>query len=149
MAVDVSPACPDLLVFGQDQRAQPALFLCVDTQPIMCCPLAAARAPSVWTWGICRRQKLTPSDLPPTPHLYALTLCLQLALKCADLGHLSSPRVVHKKWVQYLEEEFFRQGDSEKKNQLAVSPLMDREKNGITKSQVREGMWEGVWGAGF
>lgn len=61
----------------------------------------------------------------------------QVALKCADLGHLASPRPVHRKWVCFLEEEFFRQGDSEKENQLSVSPLMDRDKNGITKSQVR------------
>ncbi|KAL6760116.1 3',5'-cyclic-nucleotide phosphodiesterase [Haematococcus lacustris] len=64
------------------------------------------------------------------------SLVLQVALKCADLGHLASPRAVHKKWVCYLEEEFFRQGDREKANALSVSPLMDREKNGITKSQV-------------
>jgi hypothetical protein len=62
---------------------------------------------------------------------------MQVALKCADLGHLASPRVVHRKWVGYLEEEFFRQGDREKHNTLSVSPLMDRDKNGITKSQVR------------
>ena len=60
----------------------------------------------------------------------------QVALKCADLGHLSSPRDVHMKWVRLLEEEFFRQGDSEKASGLSVSPLMDREKNGITMSQV-------------
>ncbi|PNW81070.1 hypothetical protein CHLRE_07g342350v5 [Chlamydomonas reinhardtii] len=64
------------------------------------------------------------------------SLVLQVALKCADLGHLASPRIVHKKWVQYLEEEFFRQGDREKQNNLSVSPLMDRDKNGISKSQV-------------
>mmetsp|Transcript_25460 Transcript_25460/g.55342 ORF Transcript_25460/g.55342 Transcript_25460/m.55342 type:complete len:787 (-) Transcript_25460:1267-3627(-) len=64
------------------------------------------------------------------------SLVLQVALKCADLGHLASPRTVHKKWVQYLEEEFFRQGDREKQNTLVVSPLMDRDKNGISKSQV-------------
>lgn len=64
------------------------------------------------------------------------SLVLQVALKCADLGHLASPRVVHRKWVSYLEEEFFRQGDREKNNCLSVSPLMDRDKNGITKSQV-------------
>ena len=35
-----------------------------------------------------------------------------------------------------MEEEFFRQGDREKANELAVSPLMDRQKHGITRSQV-------------
>jgi hypothetical protein len=28
-----------------------------------------------------------------------------MALKCADLGHLTSTREVHKKWVYRLEEE--------------------------------------------
>ncbi len=28
-----------------------------------------------------------------------------------DLGHLASPREVHRKWVAALEEEMFRQGD--------------------------------------
>jgi hypothetical protein len=43
---------------------------------------------------------------------------------------------VHKRWVQNLEEEFFRQGDAEKRNDLPVSALFDREKPGVTKSQV-------------
>ncbi len=29
---------------------------------------------------------------------------MQVALKCADLGHLASPRTVHRKWVHLLEE---------------------------------------------
>lgn len=36
-----------------------------------------------------------------------------------------------------LEEECFRQGDLEKHNGLPVSPLFDRCKPGISKSQVR------------
>jgi hypothetical protein len=60
---------------------------------------------------------------------------IQVALKCADLGHLASPEHVHRKWVQLLEEEMFRQGDLEKGRGYAVSPLMDRSKAGITKSQ--------------
>jgi cAMP-specific phosphodiesterase 4 len=35
-----------------------------------------------------------------------------------------------------LEEEFFLQGDREKSEGLAVSPLFDRNKPGVTKSQV-------------
>ena len=34
---------------------------------------------------------------------------LQVALKCSDLGHLASSETVHRKWVQLLEEEMFRQ----------------------------------------
>ncbi|MEW5305766.1 MAG: hypothetical protein WDW36_008285 [Sanguina aurantia] len=63
-------------------------------------------------------------------------LSLQMALKLADLGHLSAPLHVHLRWVAALEEEFFRQGDAEKACGLPVSPLFDRTKPGITKSQV-------------
>jgi hypothetical protein len=48
---------------------------------------------------------------------------------------------VHKRWVQNLEEEFFQQGDAEKRHDLPVSALFDREKPGITKSQVRGCFW--------
>ncbi|KAF5830629.1 hypothetical protein DUNSADRAFT_14253 [Dunaliella salina] len=87
------------------------------------------------------RSPLDPASVLNDAHLRPVdddqkSFVLQVALKCADLGHLSAPRKVHRTWVQYLEEEFFRQGDREKANELTVSPLMDREKNGITKSQV-------------
>uniref|UniRef100_A0A7S0RAQ3 Phosphodiesterase n=1 Tax=Chlamydomonas leiostraca TaxID=1034604 RepID=A0A7S0RAQ3_9CHLO len=64
------------------------------------------------------------------------SLVLQVALKCADLGHLAAPRAVHGRWVSLLEEELFRQGDLEKAKSLAVSALMDRTRGGITKSQT-------------
>ena len=60
---------------------------------------------------------------------------LQMALKCADLGHLAREEAVHREWVRRLEEEMFRQGDLEKARGYPVSPLMDRLKGGITKSQ--------------
>ncbi|KAF5833462.1 hypothetical protein DUNSADRAFT_10217 [Dunaliella salina] len=64
------------------------------------------------------------------------TLVLQMALKCADLGHLTHVRDVHRRWVLLLEEEMFRQGDAEKAHGLPASPLMDRAKGGISKSQA-------------
>jgi len=62
-------------------------------------------------------------------------LVLQVSLKVADLGHLTHLWEVHKRWVEMLEEEVFRQGDAEKERGLPVSPLMDRSKAGISKSQ--------------
>lgn len=59
-----------------------------------------------------------------------------MALKCADVGHLSKSEAVHKRWVCSLEEELFRQGDMEKKLGLPISPLMNRDEGGITASQV-------------
>lgn len=76
----------------------------------------------------------------PQPILHNLdddsrTIALQMSLKCADLGHWSSERSVHRKWVSSLEEEFFRQGDCELQAGLPISPLMDRTKGGVTTSQ--------------
>ncbi|KAJ9530480.1 hypothetical protein QJQ45_012452 [Haematococcus lacustris] len=63
-------------------------------------------------------------------------LSLQMALKCSDLGHLAAPLPVHLAWVSRLEAEFFAQGDAERAQGLPISPLCDRTKQGITKSQV-------------
>ena len=35
--------------------------------------------------------------------------CLQMVLKCADIGHLSVDPATHKRWAFQLEEEFYRQ----------------------------------------
>ena len=43
---------------------------------------------------------------------------------------------MYPRWVSLLEEEFFRQGDKERNLGLPISPLFDRSKQGITKSQV-------------
>ncbi len=40
------------------------------------------------------------------------SLALQLALKCADLGHLTCPHDIHRAWVERLEAEFFSQARS-------------------------------------
>lgn len=61
---------------------------------------------------------------------------LKLAIKIADVGHLTAERSVHERWVACLEEEMFLQGDSERARGMAVSPLMDRSKPGISRSQM-------------
>lgn len=61
---------------------------------------------------------------------------MQLLLKCADLAHTTSSLSVHQRWVKRLEEELFLQGDREKRMNLTVSPLMNRDHRGITASQV-------------
>ncbi|GLC67880.1 hypothetical protein PLESTF_000618600 [Pleodorina starrii] len=63
-------------------------------------------------------------------------LSLQLALKCADIGNLGRELECYKRWVYGLEEEFFRQGDKERELGLPISPLSDRTKQGVSKSQT-------------
>lgn len=38
-----------------------------------------------------------------------LIACLQMVLKCADIGHLAAGPRTHRRWAFQLEEEFFRQ----------------------------------------
>jgi len=63
-------------------------------------------------------------------------LLLKVAMKCADLGHLTLDWDDHVSWVERLEREFFAQGDREKDLDLSVSFLMDREKPGASETQV-------------
>merc|ERR1711865_391045 len=77
------------------------------------------------------------SPSPPAPaSAKDAVLLLQMAMKCADLGHLALSWDVHVKWVVRLEEEFFAQGDKEKSSGLPVSFLMDRSQPGCSKTQV-------------
>ncbi|KAL6751781.1 3'5'-cyclic nucleotide phosphodiesterase [Haematococcus lacustris] len=71
---------------------------------------------------------LAPPPPPPAPP--------PIALKLSDLGHLAEELHVHSRWVSALEEELYRQGDREKAAGLPISPLFDRTKPGVSKSQV-------------
>ena len=42
---------------------------------------------------------------------------------------------MHCRWLGVLEEEFFSQGDREQARGLPISPLFDRTKQGVSKSQ--------------
>lgn len=63
-------------------------------------------------------------------------LLLQMAIKCADLGHLTLSWDLHVAWVRRLEAEFFAQGDREEEAGLAISFLMDRKKPGASETQL-------------
>merc|ERR1712023_417394 len=76
-----------------------------------------------------------PSKAAPTSSKDA-ALLLQMAIKCADLGHLALHWDVHRQWVARLEEEFFSQGDQERARDLPISFLMDRLKPGCSKTQT-------------
>eukprot|EP00873_Tetraselmis_striata_P006162 jgi/Tetstr1/426426/TSEL_001622.t1 len=60
-----------------------------------------------------------------------ITLVLQMALKCADLGGCASRLTTHLFWCKSLEQEFFAQGDLEREDEVPISFLMDRNSNGL------------------
>ena len=57
-------------------------------------------------------------------------LIMQMIVKTADLGHCYSRVEQHLYWSKCLEDEFFKQGDSERTHEIPISPLMDRQKPG-------------------
>uniref|UniRef100_A0A061RQ44 3',5'-cyclic-nucleotide phosphodiesterase n=1 Tax=Tetraselmis sp. GSL018 TaxID=582737 RepID=A0A061RQ44_9CHLO len=70
------------------------------------------------------------------------TLTLQIAMKVADLGHCMLPIPQHRKWVEALQEEMFRQGDRERDLYMPISPLMDRNKIGVCAGSSQVGFFE-------
>lgn len=61
---------------------------------------------------------------------------LQIALKCADISNPCRPWDISKKWSYKVCEEFFRQGDYERRLNLPVTPLCDRNITSIPKIQA-------------
>lgn len=61
---------------------------------------------------------------------------LQIALKCADISNPCRPWDISRKWSYKVCEEFFRQGDYERRLNLPVTPLCDRYTTSIPKIQV-------------
>eukprot|EP00462_Mataza_sp_D1_P018059 CAMPEP_0175139788 /NCGR_PEP_ID=MMETSP0087-20121206/11108_1 /TAXON_ID=136419 /ORGANISM="Unknown Unknown, Strain D1" /LENGTH=722 /DNA_ID=CAMNT_0016422859 /DNA_START=77 /DNA_END=2245 /DNA_ORIENTATION=+ len=64
------------------------------------------------------------------------TQILQMTLKCGDLGHAAKPLNLHTSWTMRVNEEFYAQGDDERKAGLQISPFMDREKADLPRSQL-------------
>eukprot|EP00002_Diphylleia_rotans_P035533 TRINITY_DN776_c0_g1_i10.p1 TRINITY_DN776_c0_g1~~TRINITY_DN776_c0_g1_i10.p1 ORF type:complete len:712 (+),score=181.08 TRINITY_DN776_c0_g1_i10:303-2438(+) len=63
-------------------------------------------------------------------------LLMRVALKVADIGHTAKNRALHEKWTDRVQNEFYNQGDEEKRLGIPISPFMDRENSNIPKSQV-------------
>ncbi|KAJ3182812.1 hypothetical protein HDU85_002415 [Gaertneriomyces sp. JEL0708] len=63
-------------------------------------------------------------------------LILELAIKCADLNNSAKPLEQSTKWALQVMEDFFLQGDREKKMGMPVSKFMDRDDTSIPKCQL-------------
>mmetsp|Transcript_19716 Transcript_19716/g.47074 ORF Transcript_19716/g.47074 Transcript_19716/m.47074 type:complete len:551 (+) Transcript_19716:188-1840(+) len=69
-------------------------------------------------------------------------ITLQMALKVSDIGHCCLPWEQHQKWSLRLQEEFFKQGDMERKRGKKVSALMDRNKPGAADPGNQAGFYD-------
>ena len=63
-------------------------------------------------------------------------LVLQTMVHCADLSNPAKPLPLYIKWVDLVMEEFFQQGDRERKLDMEISPMCDRSNSAIEKTQV-------------
>ncbi|CAG9330392.1 unnamed protein product [Blepharisma stoltei] len=61
---------------------------------------------------------------------------MKMSIKAADIGHSAKILDLHERWTLLVCEEFFTQGDLEKKSNLPVSMYCDREATDVTKSQA-------------
>ncbi|XP_072555767.1 high affinity 3',5'-cyclic-AMP phosphodiesterase 7A isoform X3 [Paramormyrops kingsleyae] len=61
---------------------------------------------------------------------------LQMALKCADICNPCRPWELSKQWSEKVTEEFFHQGEIEKRHSLEVSPLCDSQTNTVGSIQT-------------
>ncbi|KAJ3126075.1 High affinity cAMP-specific 3',5'-cyclic phosphodiesterase 7A, partial [Physocladia obscura] len=63
-------------------------------------------------------------------------LVLNMAIKCADVNNPTKPLECCKFWTEKIMEEFFRQGDEEKRLGLNVSMFMNRGATDVPKCQI-------------
>jgi len=61
-----------------------------------------------------------------------IAIC-EMCIKAADIGHAAKSIDLHERWTLLVCEEFFQQGDTEKKLGLPVSMYCDRETTDIAK----------------
>lgn len=72
-------------------------------------------------------------DLSTADHRHFM---LQIALKCADICNPCRPWEVSRAWSLQVSEEFYRQGDLERRLGLPVTPLCDRYISSVSKIQT-------------
>ncbi|KAF1804038.1 hypothetical protein FB192DRAFT_1324079 [Mucor lusitanicus] len=76
-----------------------------------------------------KRKHCTSTALVPSTHLAleSRTSLCRILLHAADISNMARPWVISKQWSDLIVQEFFSQGDEERKRKMTISPGMDRE----------------------
>jgi hypothetical protein len=61
---------------------------------------------------------------------------LKLVLCASDVSNPWKPKLVFKKWTELINEEFFQQGDEERRRRIDVSPFCDRLNQNVLQHSV-------------
>ncbi|VIO93534.1 35-cyclic nucleotide phosphodiesterase family protein [Brugia malayi] len=77
-------------------------------------------------------EKAPDMDLSNESHRVIIS---QMLIKFADINSPSKPYPLHRQWTDRICEEFYGQGDEEKRRGMAVSPYMDRDDPAVAKLQ--------------
>lgn len=83
--------------------------------------IATKRDQGVWFSSDSKKDRLT---------------VIECAVHTSDLGNPSKQLRLYRKWTEKLFEEFYQQGDKERNLGMTISPMMDRERPNMEKSQV-------------
>ncbi|TPX36248.1 hypothetical protein SmJEL517_g01444 [Synchytrium microbalum] len=78
----------------------------------------------------------TPNGFKPSEVKEDRTLLWKILMKCSDVCNPTKDWPLYEKWCYLILDEWFIQGDSEKKLGLNVSPFMDRESVNVPSSQT-------------
>lgn len=81
------------------------------------------------------KEYIDSSDFNLTGNASHRHFTLQIALKCADISNPCRPWKASKRWSERICEEFFLQGDCERKLKLPITPMCDRYTTSIAKIQ--------------
>ncbi|KAI9189613.1 hypothetical protein H9P43_001046 [Blastocladiella emersonii ATCC 22665] len=82
------------------------------------------------------KNRATQGTLDPETNREDRVTLFKMMMKCADVGNPTKHWSLYEKWYKLIIAEFFRQGDTERKMGLDVSPFMDREKVNLASSQL-------------
>jgi cAMP-specific phosphodiesterase len=64
-------------------------------------------------------------------------LVMMMVMKAADISNVTKPFEISRQWAMAVTEEFYQQGDMEKKKGVAVQPMFDRAANNeLAKGQI-------------
>ncbi|ORZ38093.1 hypothetical protein BCR44DRAFT_141090 [Catenaria anguillulae PL171] len=82
------------------------------------------------------KNRATQGNLDPENNREDRTLLFKMMMKCSDVGNPTKEWSIYEVWQKRIIDEFFRQGDTERRMGLDVSPFMDREKVNVASSQL-------------